>query len=81
MDQEYQIEIGEVMGVMKCLRDFKCYKSGFEVLCEARSVGDGDESYLVCLEEYPKKCPFASVERGYICDCPLRVYIANELKK
>jgi hypothetical protein len=81
MDQEYQKEIEEIIGEMKCPKDFVCYKSGFEVLCEARSVGDGDESYLLCCEEYPQRCKFVSLNRGYICECSLRIYLAKKLKK
>jgi hypothetical protein len=54
--------------------------SGLKDLCKAKSVGDA--SFLVCLEEHPKKCQFVSLElRGYICHCPLRIYIARKLKK
>ena len=74
-------EIEKIIGGMQCPKDFKCYKSGFEVFCKAKSVGVGDESLLVCFEKYPQKCKLVSLERGYLCECPLRIYIAKELNK
>jgi hypothetical protein len=86
MDQEYKKEIEEIMGVMKCPKDFKCCKLGVDVLCKAKDIGA--ESFLLCLEENPPKCTFSlAVESGYIggdvceyvCECPLRIYIAKKL--
>ena len=79
MDQESKKEIEEIIGLFECPRDFRCYKSGLEVLCKARSVADG--SMLICFEEHPHECKFLALERGYICECPLRIYIAKKLKK
>ena len=81
MDQAYKKEIEEIIGRMKCPKDFKCYKSGFEVLCKARSVEAGNRSLLICLEKNPLECKFLALERGYVCKCPLRSYIAKKLKK
>jgi hypothetical protein len=82
MEQDRKIDVEQIMGQLKCPKDFQCCMSGLEDLCKAKSVGDG--SFLVCLEEHPKKCRFGSVERGYSgyrCHCPLRIYIARKLKK
>ena len=81
MDQEYEKEIEEIIGRMKCPKDFECYKSGFEVLCKARSVEAGSRSLLICLEKNALECKFLNLESGYFCDCPLRIYIARKLKK
>jgi hypothetical protein len=78
-DKETETEIEEIIDGMKCPKDFRCYKSGLEVLCKAKNVGDG--LFLLCLEEHPKKCKFVAVDHGYLCKCPLRIYIANKLKK
>ena len=73
-------EIEEIIGQMKCPKDFRCYKSGLEVLCKAKDIGI--DTYLECMEVYPQTCHF-SVTFGYshLCQCPLRVYIAKKLKK
>jgi hypothetical protein len=80
MDEKTKKELEEIMGEMQCPKDFKCYKSGLEVLCKAKDIGL--ETYLECMEVHPQKCPF-SVPFGhsYFCKCPLRVYIAKKLKK
>jgi hypothetical protein len=74
-------ELQEIIGELECPKDFKCYKSGFEVLCKAKSIGVGDGLFLVCFEKYPQTCKFLNLERGYVCECPLRIYIAKKLKK
>ncbi|MBW2601800.1 MAG: hypothetical protein JRD47_07740 [Deltaproteobacteria bacterium] len=79
MDEAQKKEIEKIIRHFECPKDFKCYKSGFENLCKAKRVGDG--LFLLCLEKHPKKCGFVSVERGYICKCPLRIHIAKKLKK
>jgi hypothetical protein len=80
MGQEYKKEIEEIIGQFKCPKDFICYKSGFEVLCRAKDIGI--ETVVVCLEKNPRKCEFSLPRlRGYICECPIRVYIAKKLKK
>jgi hypothetical protein len=80
MDEGYEKEIEEIIGGMKCPKDFICYKSGFEVLCRAEDVGIG--TLVVCLEENPRKCKFSLPRLPlYICKCPLRIYIAKKLKK
>jgi hypothetical protein len=81
MEQDHQKEIERIIGQLKCPKDFVCYKSGFETLCKAEDVGM--ESYLACLEEHSFECKFSVGFFGdrYYCACPLRVYIAKELKK
>ncbi len=80
VDEETKTKIEEIIGGMRCPKDFQCYKSGFETLCKVKEVGL--EQYLECLEENPRDCelsfPFGD---GYFCQCPLRVYISKELKK
>ncbi len=80
MEQEYEKELKEIIGEMKCPKRFKCCWSGFEVLCKAKDVGS--ESFLECLEEDPSDCTFSiSFVNTYLCKCPLRIYIAKKLKK
>ena len=80
MKDEDRKKIEEIMGGMKCSKNFKCAESGFEHLCRAKDLGL--ESYLDCLEKKPGECPFAlSFGHGFLCQCPLRVYLAKKLKK
>lgn len=80
MNQEYSKEIEKIIGGMQCPKDFKCCKPGVDVLCKAKNVGM-ESVLLVCLEENPPQCKFVNIERGYICECPLRIYIAKKLEK
>jgi hypothetical protein len=79
-NEKLEKEIAEIIGDLKCSKDFKCKKSGFKNLCKAKVAGT-DAQLLVCLEKHPKKCEFFNLAAGYICECPLRIYIAKKLKK
>ena len=73
-------KIEEIIGKMSCPKAFKCAESGFETLCKARDFGV--DSYLDCLEEKRDKCPFAlPFGEGFLCQCPLRVFLAKKLDK
>jgi hypothetical protein len=80
MEKDQRKEILEIMNQFECPKGFNCYKSHLDVLCKARDIGL--ETFLECLEENPQYCHFA-VPFGYthFCKCPLRVYIAKQLKK
>jgi len=80
MKEEDRKKIWEIMGGMHCPKNFKCAEKGFEYLCNARDFGV--ENYLDCLEKDPSACSFAlSFGSGYVCQCPLRVYLSKKLKK
>jgi len=80
VETDHRKEIEKIIGQMQCSKDFQCYKSGFEVLCKAKDVGMN--SFLQCLEEDPHDCLFLlPIPRTHYCECPIRVYIAKELKK
>ena len=80
MEQIDKKEIEEIIGQMTCPKEFKCYKSGLEVLCKAQDVGI--ELLLLCLEKNPLQCQFSfRFADRYFCECPLRVYIAKKLKR
>ena len=72
--------IEDIIDGIRCPKDFACYKMGFENLWKAKDFGLSD--FLECLEKDPEGCKF-SVPYGswYLCQCPLRVYIAKKLKK
>lgn len=79
MDNNIKEEIEEIIGQMQCSKDFICAKDGFEHLCKAKDFGL--EKYLDCLDESPMECTFAlSFANGYLCQCPLRVYISKKLR-
>ena len=80
METDHNEDIEEIIAQMQCPKDFQCYKSGFEVLSKTKDIGLS--SYVQCLEENVFACQF-SVRFGSInfCSCPLRVYIAKDLKK
>jgi hypothetical protein len=76
--------IKEIIDDLKCPKDFKCNKQGFEGLCKVNDVGL--DFFVECSEihrnECTKRCTFrVSYGYSYYCSCPLRVYIAKRLKK
>ena len=75
-----EVLVKQILGGMRCPKDFKCTKIGLEQLCKAADIGD--ENCLECLEQDPSDCPFMiNLRYVKICRCPLRVYIAKNLKK
>ncbi len=80
MKEEHRKKIKEIIGNMKCSKNFTCAEAGFKNLCKAKDFGLG--RYLECLEASPRRCRFAlRFANGYFCHCPLRVYLAKALKK
>ena len=80
MKDEDRKRIEEIMGGMRCPKDFKCVNSGFEEMCKARDFGL--EKFLDCLEADPGECSFAlPFGHSHFCQCPLRVYIFKKLGK
>ena len=77
MEESTKRKLEEIIGQMKCPKDFVCYKSGFKTLCKAEDVGM--QSYLKCLEENPSDCIFSlGYAESHYCTCPLRCYIAKK---
>jgi len=74
------ILVQKIIGGMQCPKDFKCTRFAFEEICKAEDIGE--ESCLECLEKQPCDCTFV-IDVGYarLCRCPLRIYIAKNLKK
>ena len=81
MEQDHMINIEEIMGQLKCRKDFQCCMSGFEDLCKAQSIEVGEVSLLICLQKNGQKCKLVAVDRGDLCKCPFRIYVARKLKK
>jgi len=60
-----------------CPKGFPCEESDFKRICRARHIGM--ESFVECLEENPRACPFVMpFGDGYFCKCPLRVFVARQ---
>jgi hypothetical protein len=80
MDQDIKKKIKEIIGDIKCPREFCCLKTGFDKTCKTKDVGLKD--FLECLEEDGPLCQFSvSYGSNYYCSCPLRVYICKKLGK
>jgi predicted RNase H-like nuclease (RuvC/YqgF family) len=74
------MQVVEFMGELKCPKDFQCYKRKYEKLCKTEYFGE--TKILHCLEEAPQSCTFAlSYKDTYYCQCPLRIFIAEEMGK
>ncbi len=80
MKKKHKHEVSQILNGLKCSKDFLCYTSGLEKLCEAEDIGL--EKFLLCLELKAQDCKF-SVRYGgsHFCQCPLRVYISKKLLK
>ncbi len=80
---DFKDEIEEIMENMDCPKDFVCYKTDFENLCEFNELGI--EDFIECgdnCEFSPTICPSGFDFGGsYFCNCPLRVFVAKQLKK
>ena len=80
MEEKVRETIEEIMGELECPKQFKCAEAGFDELCKARRIGL--DSYLECLESDPTQCRFATpFHDTYLCQCPVRGYVFERLKK
>jgi hypothetical protein len=80
MEENVKKAVEKIMAKMRCVKKFECVESEFENLCKAKDFGL--DHYLECLEPEPQRCTFAlCFGAGYLCSCPLRVYVAKNLKK
>ena len=82
MDSEVETnrQIEEIISQMKCKKDFQCSKSGFKKLSEIKDVGIPDS--IICLSKLSESCEYSFAFGDiYFCKCPLRLYIAKNLKK
>jgi len=73
-EQMQQME--EIASEINCPKDFKCFKDEPEEFRQTRNIGI--EGYPNCTE--PQECEFAlPFGEGYLCKCPVRVYIAQNI--
>jgi len=79
MQREQAGRINDIVSTMNCSKGFPCRQSGFTKLVKVKDIGiDG---FVECHEKQVQDCEF-SVPFGNkrYCECPLRVYLAKELK-
>jgi len=74
-----QVErIEKIISEIKCDLDFRCCKSRFKDICEAKNIGM--EDFIDCNDKTPTRCRYAmSFGDAYFCHCPLRNYLAREI--
>jgi hypothetical protein len=80
MEQGHEKKLKEFIGDLVCPKAFKCCTEGLENLCKAEELGP--DLLLECIEDNPPACLFAlHFGDRYYCECPLRIYISEKLKK
>ena len=81
MSKEDIEELARIIENIKCPKDLQCCQTGFEKVCQVRVIDT--QGILECLDESPTDCIFAVSYRDqfFICQCPLRKYIADKFKK
>ena len=79
MQQLDMEKIKQMLGDLECKKGFLCAKRGLEALCRAKNTRL--ETYLECLEE-DHTCVFSiPFGHGFLCKCPVRMYIKRELSE
>ncbi len=80
MHEWHQKRIEEIKTSMDCPKNFQCVDDDSVALCTAKDLGL--ENCVECLYQQPQGCVFAiSFGHGHLCRCPMRVYLAQNLKK
>ncbi len=75
-----QQNIEELINSTSCSKGFECYTSGFENLCKVMCFAGGQ--MLECMDRPGSSCEFqAAFGWGHICQCPVRKYIAQNLRR
>ena len=81
MNEEQKKRIEEIVAGMECPEDCECCKSGLE---RTDKIGANELlSYVTCAEDEDKEpqCEFKLPSgNNVLCMCPVRVYIAKELR-
>ena len=79
-DVMQDIEVTEIIGGLKCPKNYRCYRTKYKELCKAEFV---EKVKIVhCLEEDAQGCIFSLLYKdAYYCQCPLRNYIAEKIER
>ena len=68
-----------LLGRLRCTKDLNCARAGLEALCKAKYILN--DKIMLCLEKAPE-CAFATrFGSGFLCECPVRIYLAKHLGK
>ena len=90
--QEHQAEIEEVAAKTECHFNFECLKSDLEHISKIcvehipKVYSEFDAEFLWCIDcfgdDEKKSCNYRLFcDEHYLCQCPLRQYIADNLHK
>jgi uncharacterized protein (UPF0335 family) len=72
------IKVKEIIGELRCPKNYQCYRTKYKELCKAELLGK--LKIVQCLEEDPQGCIFSLLYKdAYYCQCPLRNYIAEKI--
>ena len=81
ISKEHRQEMEQIIADMegsgpKCRKNYECYKSTFEKICNTKNIG----TLIECLEnEEACACGLSfSFGDSHFCKCPLRRYIAHK---
>ncbi len=67
-------------GSSSCLKNFRCYTSSLEELCEVKGIEAFDT--IQCMSGDARSCVFSvGVMEDRYCECPLRRYIAEHFRR
>lgn len=79
-NMEYIIKTMQAEGI-ECSKDFECYKSGLEKLCEVKHIDVYDN--IECKSPDAMCCghSFLALGTHRYCKCPLRRYIAQHFHR
>lgn len=76
--EEHRKRIEAMIADMHCSKDFSCYKSDFEKLGQINIFAGG--TVVDCLEPAGDSCEYSlSFGKGFLCNCPVRQYLARNL--
>jgi len=65
---------------LPCKKNYACYKSSFDDICEVKSCGDLDG--IECESPDAKCCNLSfSKSSPYLCTCPMRRYIFENFNR
>jgi uncharacterized protein (UPF0335 family) len=79
-DVMQHIEVTEIIGGLRCPKNYHCYKTQYKELCKAEFIEN--LKIMNCLEEDSQGCIFSLLYKdAYYCQCPLRNYIAEKIEQ
>jgi len=74
------IEVTEIIGELRCPKNYHCYRTKYKELCKAEFLEK--LKILHCLEEDSQGCIFSLLYKdANYCQCPLRNYIAEKIER